>query len=223
MLRAVNATSHLRANAFGCCTSLGPPDTAAGATKVRHTAAARQIPQLAPRACGGRGREAPPGSEDWAFRARRDRAILIVKYQNPPVSPCCDIAQACVFSKALVARAARCDLSQRTCSGDGEGLTCTSPGARASCGTLATLLHERARSALRLPPPGRPLIHVHALRLQCGGLAALQQVLASDSGDVHRLVSGARERHGALADLPWEPLVAAAAQWQPGQRRTVRS
>lgn len=164
-----------------------------------------------------------PDGDHWAFRARRDRAILRVKYQNPPVSPCCDIAQACVFSKALVARAARCELSQRTCSGDNEGLTCTSPAARTNCGTLAALLHERAGLALRLPPPGRPLIHVHALRLQCGGLAALQQVLAADDGDVHRLVAGAQERHGALAELPWEPLVTALTQWQPRQRRAVRA
>jgi len=144
-----------------------------------------------------------------------------VKYQNPPVSPCCDIAQACVFSKALLARAARCELSQRTCAGDNEGLACTSPVARINCGTLAALLHERARFALRLPPPGRPLMHVQALRLQCGGLAALQQVLSAPDADVHRLVAGAHERHGTLAELPWEPLVSALVQWQPRQRRRV--
>lgn len=146
-----------------------------------------------------------------------------MKYQDPPVSPCCNITQACVFSKALVARAASCELSRRSCEGEHEGLTCTSPVARMNCGTLAALLHERARFALRLPPPGRPLMHVHALRLQCGGIAALQQVLAAGDGDVHRLVAGAQERHGALTELPWGPLVTALAQWQPRQRRAVRA
>ena len=124
-----------------------------------------------------------------------------------------------MFSKALVARAASCELSRRSCEGEHEGLTCTSPVARMNCGALAALLHERARSALRLPPPGRPLLHVHALRLQCGGLAALQQVLAADKGDVHRLVANAQQRHGTLTELPWEPLVTALADWQPRRRR----
>ena len=44
-------------------------------------------------------------------------------------------------------------------------LECTSPVARINCGTLAALLHERARFALRLPAPGRPLMHVQSLRL----------------------------------------------------------
>lgn len=142
--------------------------------------------------------------------------------QNPPASPCCDIAQGCAFSKALMAGAGRCELSQRSCAGDHEGLACTSPVARMNCATFTALLHERARFALRLPPPGRPLMHVHALRLQCGGVAGLQQVLAASDGDVHRLVAGAQERHGTLSELPWEPLVAAVAAWQPRRRHAAR-
>jgi hypothetical protein len=143
-----------------------------------------------------------------------------VKYPNPPVSPCCNVAQACVFSKALVARAATCQLAQRTCEGEGEQavLSCTSPTARSTCGTLAALLHERARSALRLPPPGRPLIHVHALRLQCSGLAALQQLLVAPDADIPALIAGAQERHGGLAELPWSALVTTLAEGQPRPR-----
>jgi hypothetical protein len=154
----------------------------------------------------------------------RQRPSQSVKYANPPVSPCCDAAQACVFSKALVARAATCQLAQRTCAGEGEQsvLSCTSPAARGTCGTLAALLHERARAALRLPPPGRPLIHVHALRLQCGGLAALQQVLVAPDADVHTLVAGAQARHGELTALPWSSVVTALADWQPRPRPLPR-
>lgn len=141
-----------------------------------------------------------------------------MKHPDPPVSPCCDIEQGCVFSKALLARAASCELSRRLCTDEHEVLACSSPAAREGCGTLATLLHERARTALRLPPPGKPLIHVHALRLQCSGLAALQQLVVAPAADVHRMVTGAQQLHGSLAALPWEPLVAAAASWQPRRR-----
>lgn len=141
-----------------------------------------------------------------------------MKYPSVPVSPCCGIEHACVFSKAILARTAGCELARRQCVEEHEVLACSSPAARDRCGTLAALLHERARTALRLPPPGRPLIHVHALRLQCSGLAALQQLVVSPDADVNRLVAGAQQQHGSLAELPWGPLVAAAASWQPGRR-----
>src|SRR6266496_1200011 len=102
-----------------------------------------------------------------------------------PGSACCDSGQACVFAKALLARAATCELSQRRAIAERDLLECTSPVARINCGTLAALLHERARFALRLPAPGHPLMHVQSLRLQCGGLAALRHELAMAEPDVH--------------------------------------
>ena len=140
---------------------------------------------------------------------------------DAPAGECCGSAVACVFSKALLARTAGCALAQRSTRGEQDLVSCGAPVARINCGTLAALLHERARFALRLPAPGRPLMHVHALRLQCGGLAALAQVLDSD-GDVHRMVLDAQERHGSLAGLPWDRLVPAVAAWQPRRRAAHR-
>jgi hypothetical protein len=95
--------------------------------------------------------------------------------------------------------------------------------ARTNCGTLAALLHERARFALHLAPSSRPLIHAQALRLQCGGVAALARVLGQGTGDVHALVGLAHERHGSLTELPWSELVAALMHWQaPRHGRTPR-
>lgn len=138
-----------------------------------------------------------------------------------PASPgCCTGAQSCVFAKALLARSAGCELARRRMEGEGERLECGSPVARINCGTLAALLHERARFALRLPAPGQPLMHVHALKLQCGGLGALRAALGTGDGDVHRMVRQAQQVHGSLADLPWPRLVAAVAAWQPRRRRS---
>ena len=138
--------------------------------------------------------------------------------EDPPESSCCDAVAPCVFARALLAHSATCELSQRSAVGEHETLTCSSPVARMNCATLAALLHERARFALHLPAPGRPLMHVQALRLQCGGLTALRQALAAGDSDVHRLVLAAQERHGSLADLPWQPIVLALAQWRPRRR-----
>ena len=135
------------------------------------------------------------------------------------VDSCGDDARGCVFAKALLAHTATCELAQREERAERMQLICGSPVARTNCGTLAALLHERARFALRLPGPDRPLIHMQALRLQCGGLPALARSLGAADGDVHRLVRLAHDRHGSLTALPWDEIVEALRQWQPTRRR----
>lgn len=136
-----------------------------------------------------------------------------------PTGACCDSAAACVFAKALLARTAVCALARRRAVAEREVIECPSHVARVNCSTLAALLHERARFALRLPGAGRPLIHAQALRLQCGRLSGLQQALAAPQPDVHAMVGLAHARHGSLTDLPWAAIVASIAAWQPRRPR----
>ena len=131
---------------------------------------------------------------------------------------CCHGASACVFAKALLAHAARCELALRQSVGEADVLVCASPVAQLNCGTLAALMRERAAFALRLPRPPAPLVHAKALQLQCGGLTALQSQLQAGPLDVHGLVGLAQQRHGSLTELPWQPLVQAMAAWRPRQR-----
>lgn len=137
-------------------------------------------------------------------------------------SSCCDSAAACVFTRALLAHAAECELVERRSAGERDLLECPSPVARTNCATLAALLHERARFALRLPRPGAPLMHAQALRLHCGGLRGLQRSVGAERADVHRMVGAAHERHGSLTALPWESIVEAIVQWEPRRRRAAR-
>lgn len=151
-----------------------------------------------------------------------------------PAPSCCDDSPSgCIFDKALLAQQARCECATRRAVGERLLVECSSAVARTHCVLLAALLHERARFALKLPPPGRPVIHMQALRLQCGGLRALQQSMERDGDgdaagdgtdrparpDVHQLVAQAQARHGSLTDLPWPGLVAAIASWQMPRRR----
>lgn len=124
----------------------------------------------------------------------------------------------CVFSRALLARAASCECVQRRTLGERDVLECTQPVARTNCALLRDLLRERARFALKLPPAGTPLMHAQVLRLQCGGLAGLQRVLDQPHRDVHRLVADAQARHGSLVELPWANVVAAMRDWAPRRR-----
>lgn len=134
---------------------------------------------------------------------------------------CDDDGRGCIFARALLVHSADCELAQRREIGERLRVDCSSPVARINCATLAALLHERARFALRLAPAGQPLLHLQTLRLQCGGLAAIAQVLGSSDRDVHRLVGLVHEVHGSSADLPWATIVAALTQWRPPRRRTA--
>ena len=138
---------------------------------------------------------------------------------------CCGPRPGCVFAKALQARSAVCELATRRSVGERELIDCRSPVARENCSTLAALMHERARFALRLPRPGDVLMHAQALRLQCGALTGLQLELHPDAAhppdlpDVHRMVGTVHARGASLLDLPWDRIVEATVQWQGRRRR----
>jgi hypothetical protein len=132
---------------------------------------------------------------------------------------CCGGPSACVFTKAVVSRQVGCELARRQAVGERDLISCASAVAQMTCQTLAALLRERARFALRLPRSGAPMVHAKALQLQCGGVLALQQALQARETDVHRLVGLAHERWGSLLDAPWGEMVQGIAAWQPRQRR----
>jgi hypothetical protein len=136
---------------------------------------------------------------------------------------CCESSAVCIFAKALLARTALCELAARRTLGERDIIECASPVARTNCSTLGALLHERARFALRLPPPGHPVVHAQALRLQCGGLLGLQRALGAEQANVHRMVGAAHERYGSLAEVPWEAIVDVIRAWQSHRpRRATR-
>ena len=127
----------------------------------------------------------------------------------------------CVFEKALLARCAVCQLAEHHALAERETIACTSPVARAECGQLAGLLREKSAFALRLATTQRILPHAMVMKIQCGGLSGMQQVLDAEAPapDVHRLVRLARERHGELAALPFSEIVKGVAAFQLRRRR----
>ena len=123
----------------------------------------------------------------------------------------------CVFRAALLARQAGCELVLRQALAEREVLACSQVTAHLNCETLERLFLERATFPLKLHP-GAPLTHGTVMRLHCGGLQGLQQVLDAPEPDVHQLVGLAQARHGSLVQLPWERIVAQILAWQPRRR-----
>lgn len=123
----------------------------------------------------------------------------------------------CVFKTALLARQAVCEVSVRHSVAEREVVACGQAPAHLNCETLERLFLERATFPLKLQP-GALLTHGTIMRLHCGGLRGLQQVLAAPQADVHRLVVQAQQAHGSLVHLPWDRIVAQIVATQPQRR-----
>lgn len=126
----------------------------------------------------------------------------------------------CVFEKALLSGWAVCDLSASLALAERQVMACTSPVARVDCGQLSALLREKSAFALRLTSTQRILPHAMMMKIQCGGLQGLKQVLDPDATlpQVRALVLKAREHHGELAALPFSEIVKGVAAFQLRKR-----
>jgi hypothetical protein len=126
----------------------------------------------------------------------------------------------CVFEKALLSRCAVCQLATSHALAERETVACTSPLARAECGALSGLLREKSAFALKLTSTQRILPHAMVMKIQCGGLQGLRQVLDAEApaSDVHKLVLLAREQFGDLAALPFSEIVQGVAAFQLRKR-----
>lgn len=123
----------------------------------------------------------------------------------------------CVFHAALLARHAECELVVRRSLAERETLACAQAPAHLNCETLERLFLERATFPLHLHP-GAPLTHATVMRLHCGGLSGLQQVLDAARPDVHRLIGQAQAEHDSLTELPWPRIVEHIVAWQTRRR-----
>ena len=127
----------------------------------------------------------------------------------------------CVFEKALLSGCVTCELASSHTQGERESKVCSSRVARNNCATLLELLRERSTFPLKLPQPDEPIVHTMIMKLQCGGLGALQKSLGHDLSDVHQAIVEAQARWGSLLDLPWSAIVDGVTAWQ-GRRRRAR-
>lgn len=126
----------------------------------------------------------------------------------------------CVFERPLLARHAVCELAVRHQLAERETVACAQPLARALCARMAALLREKSAFALGLADTQRILPHAMVMKIQCGGLDGLKDLLDSEAvaPDVRRLVCLAQERHGDLAALPFSEIVQGMAAWKARRR-----
>lgn len=127
----------------------------------------------------------------------------------------------CVFEKALLCQAAACEAAQKLSLAEREMVACREPLARAACGQLLTLLRANSTFALKLKDTQRVLPHAMMMKIQCGGLTGIRDLLDPEAHapDVLKLVRLAQAGYGTLEELPFSRIVQGVAHWQIRRRR----
>ncbi len=131
----------------------------------------------------------------------------------------------CVFERALLCKSAVCEYAVRHQIAERETIACAQPPARVTCGELNGLLREKSTFALRLANTARILPHAMVMKIQCGGLNGLRDVVDADAvaPNVQHLVRLAQEQFGELAELPFTEIVKGVAAWKGRRRRPPES
>jgi hypothetical protein len=127
----------------------------------------------------------------------------------------------CVFEKALLCQAAVCEAAQRLSLAEREVMACREPVVRAACGNLLQLLRANSAFALKVKDTQRILPHAMLMKVQCGGLVGLRDLLdpTAAAPDVLNLVRLAQAEYEDLASLPFSRIVQGVAHWQIRKRR----
>ena len=126
----------------------------------------------------------------------------------------------CVFERAMLAQAAVCEASQRISLAEREVVACREPLVRAACGQLLTLLRANSAFALKVKDAQRILPHAMVMKVQCGGLVGLRDLLdpTAAAPNVLKLVRLAQAEYENFTALPFSRIMQGVAHWQ-GRKR----
>lgn len=119
----------------------------------------------------------------------------------------------CSFEKAVLAGCVSCARSGRIQIAERESVTCQCASSFSRCSVLHKYLRHSFAFALGKMHDEEILPHAQEMRVQCGGLMGIQQLLdgstAVDNADA--LLDGALQQWGDLAAIPYSGVVHAAA------------
>ena len=134
----------------------------------------------------------------------------------------------CIFERGILVRCMHCEQAQRLYIAEREAIACRSSDAHVDCGVLIGLLRKNARFVLRQARVDQPLPHAKEIRVQCGGIEGLSQLLnrEQDSGvssdNVYAMVRKARNKFDTLQRLPLQEVVKCIANHQSRRHRSSR-
>ncbi len=127
----------------------------------------------------------------------------------------------CVFERAMLAQAAVCEAAQRLSLAEREVVACREPLVRAACGQLLVLLRKNSAFALKIKDAQRILPHAMVMKVQCGGLTGLRDLLDPDAPapNVLKLVRLAQAEYENFDALPFSRIMQGVVHWQGRKRQ----
>jgi hypothetical protein len=131
----------------------------------------------------------------------------------------------CPFEKAILSGRCACTKCQRLYIAERETAACTLPAAQERCIELLEQLCQNARFALKQTDLSSPLSHIKAMKVQCGGLLALQTIFSSEDAsvqpikDIDALVTQAQETFGEFGNLPYQEMVKFISHYQVRRKK----
>lgn len=127
----------------------------------------------------------------------------------------------CVFEKAINHRRCDCRHKEHFLLATREGVRCQLPEQRALCQQLLNTLREGSRFALRETLIDGPLPHNKELKVQVGGMQALQQLLdiAGDLPNINQLIETGQIRYGTIGALPYPELIRGVVHFESRRKR----
>jgi len=125
-------------------------------------------------------------------------------------------ADYCPFERAVQTVHFTCAQSQTTFIGEKENIICTNMTARKDCIELVVLLKKNARFALKLAKYTPVLTHGQEMKLKCGGLQAMQELLNKPAAenDVHQLIKEVLTEYNSLSELPFPEIMRVVSEYR---------
>jgi hypothetical protein len=133
------------------------------------------------------------------------------------------VEHSCPFAKGILTQRCHCEQAKKLFIAERETVYCQNLMAQQQCQMLFFQLSEKARFALKIIEVNQPMPHAKKMKLVCGGLLALQQLLSPELKsahlvlDIHQLLTKALQYYGDLSQLPWPELVRAIGEYQVRQ------
>ncbi|GAB4415285.1 MAG: hypothetical protein OHK0054_05320 [Sideroxydans sp.] len=127
---------------------------------------------------------------------------------------------ACPFAKAILSACAACTQATRVQVAERELVVCETPACHRRCDMLHDLLRHNFGFAIGQLRDEAPIPHAQEMRIQCGGLRALSQVLRDQAevADVDDLLRGLLQRWPDPMEIPYAEVVHAARLLYKGRR-----
>ncbi|MCK4744098.1 MAG: hypothetical protein KAT25_09780 [Sulfuriflexus sp.] len=126
------------------------------------------------------------------------------------------VADYCPFERAVQTVHFSCSHAQTLFIGEKENIACTNMAARADCIELVVLLKKNARFTLKLAKHTPVLTHGQEMKLKCGGIQGIQQLLnkPASENDVHQLIGEVIHEYNSLAELPFPEIMRVVSEYR---------